>query len=279
MTSFKFGACLIVFSSTVLFLGCEKNQPSPTSQPRVVATVNGEKITESDVDFMLERTFSDQDLMQADSGLRSKVLQSLIASRAMKQKIIQEITAEEKNEIDQAVRAYEEELFVKTYLQKYISPAPVTAEMVKKYYEEHPQEFGGEIVREFELLKSSVLNDEQRDALLASVNRIKNSKNWSAGFPEYGLQYQQGQAKSGLLDASIERAMISLKEGETSDALYIGNQIYLLRVKKIHQTPPKALANVGDEIRKKLAPMLLRESVKKATDDILNASKIEYSKD
>ncbi len=273
----KSGVLVTALLLSLFIAGCEEKPVSQSVSSPVVVKVNGEEITEADVDYMLGRTFSEQDLIQIDSALREKVLQSLVASRAMKQKLLKEIAPEEKQEIDQAVKAYEEELYVKSYLQKHISPTPVTSEMVRKYYEEHPEEFGGEVLRDFELLKSESLTDEQRDKLLNSVSVIRNNKNWKTGIQEFGLQYQQGQTKTGLLQPVLEQAIVKLKEGETSDAFYLDGQVYLVRLNKIHQASPEALANVSDDIRKKLAPMLLREAVKKVTDDILNTADIKYS--
>jgi PPIC-type PPIASE domain/SurA N-terminal domain len=269
--------CLIVFLPMVT--GCEKKIEEQVVSA-TVATVNGEIITEADVDFMLARTFSESDLAYADENLRKKVLESLVASKVMKQNFLKEITPEQKEEISRMVKAYEEELFVKNYLQQNIAPAPVTVEMVQEYYSQHPDEFGGEIIRDVEMLKTGSLNDQQRDELLKELASLRSNKNWSSLThtvqQKYSLEYQHALAKPGLLHPAVEQVLAQLKEGETSDLIYIDNQIYLVRVIKIQQSPPKPLANVSDEIRKKLAPMMLREAVKNTTEEVLRSADIQY---
>jgi parvulin-like peptidyl-prolyl isomerase len=253
----------------------QKNSP-------VAATVNGEAITEADIDFMIERTFKQQELVSIDETLRQKVLESLISSRAMQQSIKKEMDTDDQDRIARSVKAYEEELFVKEYLQKHVTPEPVTAEMVQQYYDQHPEQFGSEEVRDFELLKApNVLDDKQRDKLLKQVPTIRLSQNWSASSKswqqELGLQYLQGRSKAGLLDKTTEQTLQRLKKGETSDVFYVEGQLHLVRVNNITTTSAKPIAEVSGEIRKKLAPLMLRNAVKKVSDDVRAAAKVQIS--
>jgi EpsD family peptidyl-prolyl cis-trans isomerase len=251
----------------------QKNSP-------VAATVNGEEITEADIDFMMERTFKQQELVTIDESLRQKVLESLISSRAMQQSVKKEMNADEQDRIARSVKAYEEELFVKEYLQKHVTPEPVTAEMVQQYYDQHPEQFGSEEIRDFELLKApSGLDDKQRDKLLKQIAAIRTAQNWPTSTKpwqqEFGLQYLQGRSKAGLLDKTIEQTLQRLKKGETSDVFYVEGQLHLVRVNNITTTSAKPIAEVSGEIRKKLAPLMLRNAVKKVSDDVRATAKIK----
>lgn len=273
---------LAIATILLLFVGCSDRSydHEPELRPGVLATVNGDAITEQDVEHTLARTFSQESVAAGSDVLRDKLLDSLIASRAMKQLVLQEMEASEIESIQAKVRAYEEELYVQSYLERHIVPRPVTGEMVRAYYEQHPEQFGSETIRRFELLLAPANLDEQREAaLLADVPGIRAHSNWSERHTqwsqEYGLQLQQGRSRPGLLHSALDRALEQLEEGETSPVVYIDGQLHLIRLIDIQHTPPKALAEVRDEIRQKLAPLHLREAVKEASDHARAQAQVE----
>lgn len=273
-------ASLAIFIS-ILLSGCDKKtDETVVKELPVLAVVNGEAITIADVDFMLGRMLQGQAIAQVDDVLRKKILDSLIASRAMKQQVKNQLPADELAQIAQSVKVYEEELFVKAYLQQFVTPAPVTAEMIQKYYDEHVEEFGGESIREFEILRSPVITDEKlRDRLLAAIPDISSTTNWQAKTNEwqkmYNLQYQQGRSQAGLLNKEIDQVISRLGEGKTSDVIYVDGELYLVRVTKISKAALKPLAEVSVDIRKRLAAQVLREAVKQASDDARAKAKVE----
>lgn len=273
--------CLLL-SIGIVLSGCDEKDVSETKQQSVqVATVNGEAITAADVDLSLERTFSEAESFSFDAELRQKVLDSLIASRAMKHVLMGEMSEEEVAKIERTAKAYEEELFVKEYLRKYADPQPVTATMVQEYYENNPDEFGGETLRDFELLKAPAnMDDGRRDQLLQAVPNIRSAPNWSekkdSWSDRFGLQFQQGRSKAGLLDKKLTSVLDQLQGGETSDVFYINDALHLVRVTNVTQTPPKPLAEVSGDIRRKLAPLMLREAVKKASQEAM--AKVEVNR-
>lgn len=281
MLAIKLRATSLVLSGVLLVsvsgCGSKDQQKEPSSQrdqSPVVAQVGDENITQADVDFMLERMLKGQALAQADEALRQKVLDSLIASRAMKIQMEASLAAEEKELIARSAKAYEEELYVKQYLADHVVPEPVTLEMVQAYYDKHPQEFGGAAVQDFQMLVFNNAKDQQaRDKFLAAVPEIKATNNWNAAKKQwaqfYALQYQEGRARPGLLEPALEQAISRLNVSEISDLIYANDQIYLVKVTNLTQLTPKPLADVSADIRKQLAAQQLRSAVKKASEDVL----------
>lgn len=274
---------LAIFISVLLF-GCDKKSDEQDEQivkeSPALAVVNGEAISAADVDFMLERMLQGQSIAQIDEALRKKILDSLIASRAMKQQVKSQLPADAITHIAQSVKVYEEELFVKAYLQQFVTPAPVTAEMVQKYYDEHAEEFSGESIREFEILRSPMIADEKlRDRLLAAIPDISSAENWQSKTKEwqktYSLEYQQGRSQAGLFDKELDQVINRLQEGKTSDVIYINKELYLVRVTKISEPIVKPLAEVSADIRTRLAAQVLREAVKQASADARAKAKVE----
>jgi hypothetical protein len=190
-------ACLLMVACMFLS-GCGEKTGNAVT---VLAQVGDEKITHQDVDFTIERSFDRSQLTTVDASLQQKILDSLIASHAMKQLVKADMQPEEIEKIKNLSKAYEEELYVKAYLQKHVSPTPVTAEMVQNYYDKHSEEFGAETLRDFELLKAPAqLEEVQRDLLLKKIEAIRSASNWNgsakAWQQELKLQYQQGRNKA-----------------------------------------------------------------------------------
>jgi hypothetical protein len=276
------GMSMLLALAGLALMGCSKDQDAQTDIPQavVLAKVNGEAITEEDLAFSLERTFNQMDMLNFTDELRQKVLDSLIASRAMKQLAIKELSADQIEKIENLTRAYQEELYVKEYLQAHVSPTPVTPEMVKKYYDEHPEEFGSTDIRDYEVLIAPAnISDAMRDDLLQKVSAIRQVSDWSASAgkwgEQWGLQHQKGRSQKGLLNKILDQQINSLAKNDTSNAFYIDGQLHLVRVTNLVKTPPKSLAEVSGDIRQRLAPLMLREAVKQASDDARDKVQVE----
>lgn len=279
--------CTTALCASLLITACGKPEqgqakaPVPaTSTP--IATVNGEGITDADVDLAMQRMFSDTDRMLGDANLRSKVLESLVTSRAIKQLVLKELTPDESEKIHQQAKAYEEELLVKEYLQRHVTPEPVTSDMVQKFYQDNPARFGQETIRDFELLKAPTnLDDSRRDALLKAIPAIRAEADWSktekTWADQFGLQLERGSSAAGLLNNALDEALKKMKPGETSEVVSVDGQFHLLRLKAERQTPPKALSEVSADIRRQLAPLQLKKAVKQLSETARAQAKVEWN--
>ncbi|QEI12899.1 peptidyl-prolyl cis-trans isomerase [Cellvibrio japonicus] len=259
---------------------CDRADKSTEVSASVVATVNGEAITREQVDYMLERMLGAQPLVPITRELRGKVLDSLIASKAMTLQVKSSMSEEDSQRVQRAVQAYEEELYVKEYLARYATPEPVTVEMVSAYYDAHPNEFGGGVLKHFQLLLlRDSGDDKKRDAFLSAVESLKASTDWKARAGEWSrqlpIEYQEGKYAPGLLDERLGKVIDQLGKQATSDLIYVDKAIYLVRVSDVVQTAPKPIAEVSADIRKKLAAQQLRAAVKKATDDVVKTMDVK----
>lgn len=250
---------------------------------KVLATVNGEAVTQNDIDFAVERMFSNADQLIVDDEVQTKVLQSLLASKAMKQVMEKELSAEELTTIQKKTDAYREELFVKEYLVNKATPMPVNTQMVEEYYQNNLTEFGGGQSKEFEMLKTtSKPTESQRDAILANIEQIKQNSNWAdyaqSNSSDLGLVYFRSKMQPGLLEPQLENALNVLELNKTSDVVFVKGVPHLLKVTAIDTLPAKPLSTVSASIRKKLAAVQLKKAVKSASDAVLDNAVIEYKK-
>lgn len=257
----------------------ESNEAPQSVQSPVLAKVNNEEITQADVDFLIERTFSSFQQLNADDQLREKVLQSLVASKAMKQSVIKDLSSDELSAIKRRINAYGEELYVKEYLARNASPVPVSTKMVQDYYDSHLEEFGGGESRVFEMLRTSnTPTEQQRDQILDAVKGIKAEADWST-FAEQnkealGLVFQRSTMQPGLLNPSIESALKALKQNEVSNVVLVDGKPHLLRLIEIKERAPESLSSVSANIRKKLSAIQLKKAVKNAADEVVKKAAV-----
>ena len=217
-----------------------------------------------------------------DEAGRKKVLESLVASRAIAQIQLKNLTPEEEAVIDRKVQAYREELLVMRYLAKHAPPQPVTEEMVRKYYESHPERFGGRTIRTYEMVTTSrALKAPERDNLIGVLNKAAENKDWrkwverlqTQGLP---VAFRQGQVSEKVLQVQLRELMRPLKKGESSQLTFIKGNAYLVRIVDETKIAPRPLNEVSAKIRKSLVPLQLKKAVKKASEKALKEAKVSY---
>lgn len=254
----------------------DKSQQSSETTADVLALVNGEEITQDDIDFMIERTFSGAEQLFFDQKMQDKVLESLIAATAMRQQMKASLSEDQLKEIADKTRAYQDELFVKEYLVQHASPVPVSTKQVTQYYKEYPEEFGGGESRLFEmLLGSSELSDEQREQLLTSISSLQSDSNWSlVAKSNNNLEYKKATLQPGLFSKKIELEVGALSKGEASNTIFIDGRLHVFRVLAINSIAPKPLSGVSAQIRKKLSALQLKKAVKSASEEAVSQANV-----
>ena len=243
-----------------------------------LASVNGTPITEDEVLFSIERNFDFTTQQTGGDALRKSVLDSLIAAEVIKQRAQSKLSKDTLEKISFQTATYESELYIKEYLSATVKPTPVTNEMVEAYYQANPGQFGGAEIKEFELLKTTKINETARDQFLAEAEAIKTSPDWKSVSKKWaeqlGLQYQVSNAKPGVLVSELDTILSQLTVGETSNPVLIKGHIHLLRVTNIRTIAAKSIIPFRTQIRESLAPMQLRDAIKKVSDQLLKEADI-----
>lgn len=291
MTTFRLTACAVTVW-VVMLAGCDKTSTQSSSSTLssaasaaspTVAKVNGSAITQAQLERAIVTTLGEAQASLLDDNGRQKLLESMAMSRAMAAAGEKELSTDERATIDQDTAAYREQLLVKAYLQRHSTPTPVTDEMVKAYYEQHPERFGAKTVRQYEMLMSSepVLGP-QRDTMLTAVSSAAQNKSWRDFAKQlqqkgHAVTYATGNADPETLREQLRAVMKPLRVGDVSSATFIDGKLYVVRVTGDSQTPPKPLADVATEIRKALLPVQLKQAVKSAADELMKTVKVEYA--
>lgn len=276
-----------VIAVTLCITGCDNPQNNsenkigePKNSSPVVAKVDDSLITQEQLNYQINKIVGDKAALFGGIQLQDKVLDSMISSRAMAQLMEQELSPEEKRELELKLQSYREELLVNQYIKLHAEPQPVTIEMVKGYYEENKDEFGGITERTFEYVSSKGnLSEQQRDDVIAGLSSLADVSDWKvaadklqkAGVP---IEHKRAVVNVGILEQPLKSLVMSTKPGSVS-GVHMGSKIMRVRVVSERKYPPKPLAQVSADIREMLAPIMLKKSLKALSKEAKSQVEIE----
>jgi PPIC-type PPIASE domain len=249
---------------------------------KVLVQVNGTEITQYDVDRTAREVLGEATAARIDEATQKKVLESIVQRRAIAQARDKELKPEQRAELDKQVAAFREEQLVKQYLLEHTAQGDVTDDMVREYYEQHRERFGGRRVRSYELITSSgPLAPAQRSALITSLSQAEREQDWQAfagrlrqsGQP---LALRSGQSDESVLHPRLKQLIDQLAVGQTSKVTLIEGAPYAVRVTAEREVPPKPLAEVSDQIRKTLGPVKLKAAVEQASQQVIKNADVAY---
>jgi len=263
---------------------------------QVLARVADSNITDRDLERLLFRIGGENAVMMyslvlSDEKNRTKMLESLIDSRAMSIKAEREMSSQDKIDLNRQVDHYREELLVKRYLESYADITPVSNSMAKSYYEQNKIEFSAENQYQFEVLTSyGELTTGQRKQLLTELGKAKSEGDWrkfktklvNENLP---VHYQQANSRLSLLSSNLRDAItkivvnpeyiINAKKPGVSEIM-VDQSIMLIRVNKEIAGALKPFSEVSAEIRKRLAPVQMKLAISQSAEEARKNIKITY---
>lgn len=249
----------------------------------VLVRIDGDSISRYDLDQAMMRMLGPEQAFLVDAAAEDRILESLVMSRVIAGAAEDELGTEEKARLDRQIKDYREQLLVKLYLREHADPQPVTQEMVREYYERHPEQFGGRTIRHYEMLTTKRrVEGDVRQQVIEALSGVSAQQDWQVyadklktrGLP---VERRSGRVHEGLLDKQIQAALNGLSVNETSRPIFVNGMPYVLRIVKEETRSPRPLAEVGAEIRKSLLPIQLRKSIEQVADELMSRTEIEYA--
>lgn len=274
----KFGVCLASVVGMML-VGCN----SARDDGKALAWVNGQPITRVELDTVTIRTLGYERALRLDDLERNKVLESMVVSRAMVQAIEPELSKEEQQQLENEIAAFREQLLVKKYLRRHAAPRAVTEDMIRDYYDKHPERFGGKTLRNYEMIMTTDKpSEEERDNLLKALATAGSHKFWASTVKRmkaegYTVQYRKGAVDEKILHPRLYALFNTLKVGETSEPTLIEGKPYLVRTISERKLDPRPLDEVRADARKILTLLELRKATKDVSDALMKNVKVKYA--
>lgn len=249
------------------------------SRKEVVSKVNDSEITQSQLDYAMNRLLPKKLNKEEREGLSGKVLDSLIGSRLMADHQEAKLDEQEYDLLMIKVNAYKEELLVKKYITENITPQPITRDSVYQYYLNHQDNFGGGSEKTFEVIQSkNNLNEVERKALLIELSKLPTVNDWSNWYvtnKNFKISYKKVTSLVELLKQPLKKIISATDEGATSPLLN-EEVLTIVRVNRVKTIPAKSFKEVSREIRRIMAPQALKKSIKSHLVNLRNNASIEY---
>jgi hypothetical protein len=290
MTS-RLSLCLIIS----VLVGCGENtnqsnaEESVTSQEKVAASswpsealakVGNVYIVQDELDDAVLRTVGEYGAMQLDQSGRDKILESLVMSKSMAQAQTKLMSEDDLVAVERQVTAFRDEILTKYYLRDNVQSSPVTDDMVKAYYDKHPEQFGAQITKHYQLIRGTnpkLVNRQTLDTLKQMKSEADwNQANLQVNLKAEKLEFLSGKAQKGLLSRDLSQIIDSLTEGQTSSVYYIDDLPTMIRITHIEASAAKPLKEVSNQIRKSLLPVQLKKSIKAAAKTLLEKTEVSY---
>ena len=277
----------------LLLAGCEAEQqveaqataPEPeavveTVPVEVAAEVNGEIISQAELEQQAVDMFGEYQASAMDEATRQKLLDSMIATLLLAQKSVAELSDDEIARIDIKTRRYRENLLVSEYVRRNVDAKPVTESMIRDYYNRNLERFGASRVPRYQLLTTrQALAVDQRNAFFRKYGELKSEPSLEAmhrKFQQSGFDtlYQTGLAETGLLSDRLQQLIESQQPGQLSELHYIEEKPYLVLVEEVVQTNPQPLSEVRGQIRRTLAMAQLKQAVQELSEQVKQEASI-----
>lgn len=265
-------------------LACGRRGASQASgpEPKVLARVKGEAITDHDVAAAAVQALGPAYAGALTAEQRRKLLDSLVVSRAMAQAAEATLGEKERRDLESRVRAFREKLLVSHYLATHGAPPAPTSEEVEAYYAAHPERFGGGSVRSYELLVGTrELAEGERTKLTKALAAAASSRDWAKLAQEMAKQtlpiaHRRSEGGEDAAHPRLAQLMRGTRTGQTSGLAFIEGRPYVVRVTGETPRAPRALDEVRAEIREALAARATSEAIEKLSAAARAAARVEY---
>lgn len=274
---------IALLCAALWLIGCSDSSelPATLDADPVLARVGTETISRQELDIAINDNIGPYAALHLGPEGEQKVLQSLVMRKLMSQQQLALLDTEAKALLDLQVKAYREELLTKQYVQQQLTPEPVTEQMVQDYYQRYPQEFGAAEYANYQLVRADAgLDSKQRQRVLWYLEQLTATTDWT---PLAAQARQEGLAFYLVTGTSSEQGLIPeyqaliapLAEGQISAVAELNTRLVKVKVLERQRIAAKPLAEVRDDIRKKLAPMQLKRAIEQATDNLKASTDVE----
>ncbi len=281
---FPVEVAVLVCGLAILLAACGK-KPETVMLPgeaNILARVNKTPITEFDVDHAIKERLGPGTLRIIDDVARRKVLESLVLTRALALSMQAELKTGQQLEIDAAVDAYRELLLAKQYINLKAAPAAITEAKLKDYYQKHPDLYGRESTKYFELLKGKRTDDTrlmQRMLTALKDSKEKPTEEWQRFNHMEGadITYFAGKLKEGLFSPRLQVVLDGLEEGASSDLIFVKRIPYVARISRVETAPAKPFAEVRDQIMERARLLEIKKAASEIKKTVLEKAEIEFT--
>ncbi|HEX3583606.1 MAG TPA: peptidylprolyl isomerase [Thermoanaerobaculia bacterium] len=299
-------ATLLLVAGAALPLVAQQPAP-PKPQDKIVAQINGEVITQSQLDMLYDSLNLQVRQQYERAGGKAAFLDNYARKRLLLQEALKS-GFDKRPEVQEAVDAAKESALFDRYVKEVVSQQIVTDEMVRKYYDDHHDDFNEpEQVKAYHIIvmyNGTGPKPKTKEQAKAEIDKIAHdlrdrAKGWSSSdaatqahallgaFNDAAKQYSEdgtaphggelGWFERGKMDKTFEDVAFGLKPGTMSDPFEtrFGYHIVFVEGHKAPRTTP------FEEAKRAIRDKLINEhtgdimqTVTRLTDELKASSKV-----
>jgi len=300
-------AVLLLVAGASLPLLAQQQPASPAPQDKIVARINGETITQSQLDDLYDSMNLQMRQQYERAGGKAAFLDNYTRKRLLLQEAMK-AGFDKRPEVQQAVDAAKESALFDRYIKEVVSQQIVTDEMVRKYYNDHHDDFNEpEQVKAYHIIvmyNGTGPKPKTKDEAKAEIEKVANdlrerAKGWSlvdasqrphlmlSAFKDAAKQYSEdgtapqggdlGWFEHGKMDKTFEDVAFGLKPGMMSDPFEtrFGFHIVFVESHKAPRVTPfeEAKQSIRDKLIGEHTGDIM-QTVQKLTDELKSSSKV-----
>jgi parvulin-like peptidyl-prolyl isomerase len=301
----RFALFLLIAGASLPLIAQQPVSPKP--QDKVVAQINGEVVTQSQLDMMYDSLNLQMHQQYERAGGKAAFLDNYARKRLLLQEALKS-GFDKRPEVQQAMDAAKEGALFDRYIKEVVSQQIVTDDMVRKYYDDHQSDFNEpEQVNAYHIIvmyNGTGPKPKTKEQAQAEIQKIAKdlhdrAQSWASSDPatqahallgafnDAAKQYSEdgtapkggelGWFAHGKMDKQFEDVAFGLKPGTMSDPFEtrFGYHIVFVESRKAARVTPY------DEAKRSIRDNLINEhtgdimqTVQRLTDELKSSSKV-----
>lgn len=289
---------VLAFAVALPLVAQDAKPAAETDAQKVVAVVNGEKITRAKLDHLWARAGAKLRKQYEKTGGKQGFLDNYLKKRLMLQEALKE-GFEKRPDVQAEIEAARESTIFDLYVRDVVAEDYVNEDAIRKYYEEHKDQFViPEKVRVRHILispREKTANARNREQAMQLVSQIMAELHPYRGQPGFGARFAEaarkhsddtgtgqlggdlGYAEKGLFDAKFDEVAWNLKPGTMSGIVetQFGMHLIYAEGKQAAASEPYAAAraDVREFLMAQNASRVV-EAINRLTSELRSSSKI-----
>jgi peptidyl-prolyl cis-trans isomerase C len=259
--------------------GSNSNSGStPSKDAKVIATVNGSKITSDDFDREVKALPEYIRAMANTPQGKKEMVDTLV----MRELILQQAAkdgVDKSKEVEEKLAELKKRIIVDTYLKKKVeTESKISDEELKKFYDQNLDKFkSGEQIRASHIL---VKTEQEAQAILdqlkkgANFEELAKAKSADTSAAKGG---DLGWFGKGNMVPAFEKAAFGLKEGQISGIVKSDFGYHIIKLTGKRAAGTRSLDEVKEQIKAAIMPQKQQQIFLKLKEDLKKGAKIELT--
>ena len=251
---------------------------TPSKDAKVIATVNGAKITSDDFDREVKALPEYIRAMAETPQGKKEMIDTLVMRELIMQQAAKD-GVDKSKDVEEKLAELKKRIVVDTYLKKKVeTESKISDEELKKFYDQNLDKFkSGEQIRASHIL---VKSEQEAQAVLDQLKKggnfeeLAKTKSADTSAAKGG---DLGWFGKGNMVPAFEKAAFNLKEGQLSGIVKSDFGYHIIKLTGKRAAGTRSLDEVKEQIKAAIMPQKQQQVFMKLKEDLKKGAKIELT--